>query len=79
MWAAQWGDSTRKNFYAKYSARVMLGMHFFTNLVCFPMIEINNANIAAMIAANEDPEAARVSASMVSAIRHPHSHPTTQL
>ena len=79
VWAAQWGDSTRKNFYAKYSARVMLGVHFAFNLVLFPMIEINNAKIAAKTAANEDSYADQVSAFMVSAIRHPHSHPTTQL
>ena len=36
--AAQWHDATRKNYYVKYSARIMLGMHLGVNVSALPMI-----------------------------------------
>ena len=35
---AQWVDSTRKNYYAKYSQRATLAVHLFINVVCLPTI-----------------------------------------
>ena len=36
--AWQWKDATRKNYYAKYSARMVLGIHFFINIVVLPSV-----------------------------------------
>ena len=34
----QWVDATRKNYYAKYSTRVMLFLHFVINISTLPLI-----------------------------------------
>jgi hypothetical protein len=36
--AWQWVDATRKNYYAKYSARMTLALHFFINLSILPSV-----------------------------------------
>ena len=38
FWFGQWQASTRKNFFAKYHARMMLGIHFFINLAALPVV-----------------------------------------
>ena len=41
----QWVDSTRKNYYVKYSARLFLGVHLFINATCLPSV-IDNGVLA---------------------------------
>ena len=35
---AQWQDATRKNYYAKYSARILLCFHLLINVSVFPIV-----------------------------------------
>ena len=36
--AWQWKDATRKNYYAKYSARMTLSIHLFINIAVLPSV-----------------------------------------
>ena len=38
FWFGQWQDSTRKNFYTKYSARMMIGFQLFVNISALPSV-----------------------------------------
>ena len=53
--AAQWHDATRKNYYVKYSARIMLGMHFIINATLAPAVLQVNSDLLAMDATDTSP------------------------
>ena len=68
--AAQWHDATRKNYYVKYSARMMLGMHFFVNATMAARVIQFNSDLLATDATDTSPGSAyysqQVQSSMVS-------------
>jgi hypothetical protein len=47
FWFGQWIASTPKNFYAKYTSRVLLGCQFFVNVTALPVTIIADADIQA--------------------------------
>ena len=45
---AQWQDATRKNYYAKYSTRMLLCLHLLLNVAVFPIVWSNEGRLASI-------------------------------
>lgn len=57
FWFGQWIASTPKNFYAKYTSRVQLGVEFYINLTALPVMIVASASVQASVSVNPTGEA----------------------
>lgn len=51
---AQWADATRKNYYAKYSTRILLFFGFLLNMAMFPLVLINVNDVTSTYASEDE-------------------------